>query len=106
MVQVHDLFGDIPAFLNGRQIPNVTASKLQDILNDQQTIPLLTVELAITVNAMKPFVQRTHQLEGDRSMCFRPYEIIRKLEAEMRNLHFPNCSAVIRNIANGNIALK
>ena len=24
----------------------------------------------------------------------------------MRNLHFPNCSAVIRNIANGNIALQ
>lgn len=24
----------------------------------------------------------------------------------MRTLHFPNCSAVIRNIANGNIALQ
>lgn len=54
MVQVHDLFGDIPAFANGGQIPQVTARKLQDILNDQQKLPFLTVELAITVEAMKP----------------------------------------------------
>ena len=34
-MQVHDLFGDIPAFVNGGQIPEVTAGKPQDILNDQ-----------------------------------------------------------------------
>lgn len=60
LVQVHDLFADIPAFVNGGQIPEVTAHKLQDILNDQQKLPLLTVELAITVNAMEPFVQSTY----------------------------------------------
>ena len=106
MVQVHDLFGDIPAFVNGGQIPEVTAGKSQDILNDQQKLALLKVELAITVDAMKPFVQSTYQLEGDGSLCLQAYQIVRKLEAEMRNLHFPNCSAVIRNIANGNIALQ
>ena len=106
MVQVHDLFGDIPAFVNGGQIPEVTVRKLQDILNDQQKLALLKVELAITVDAMKPFVQSTYQLEGDGSLCLQAYQIVRKLEAEMRNLHFPNCSAVIRNIANGNIALQ
>ena len=106
MVQVHDLFGDIPAFVNGGQIPEVTARKPQDILNDQQKLALLKVELAITVDAMKPFVQSTYQLEGDGSLCLQAYQIVRKLEAEMRNLHFPNCSAVIRNIANGNIALQ
>ena len=105
-MQVHDLFGDIPAFVNGGQIPKVTARKLQDILNDQQKLALLKVELAITVDAMKPFVQSTYQLEGDGSLSFQAYQIVRKLEAEMRNLHFPNCSAVIRNIANGNIALQ
>ena len=106
MVRVHDLFGDIPAFVNGGQIPEVTAGKPQDILNDQQKLALLKVELAITVDAMKPFVQSTYQLEGDGSLCLQAYQIVRKLEAEMRNLHFPNCSAVIRNIANGNIALQ
>ena len=106
MVQVHDLFGDIPAFVNGGQIPEVTAGKPQDILNDQQKLALLKVELAITVDAMKPFVQSTYQLEGDGSLCLQAYQIVRKLEAEMRNLHFPNCSAVIRNIAIGNIALQ
>ena len=106
MVQVHDLFGDIPAFVNGGQIPEVTARKLQDILNDQEKLALLKVELAITVDAMKQFVQSTYQLEGDGSLCLQAYQIVRKLEAEMRNLHFPNCSAVIRNIANGNIALQ
>ena len=106
MVQVHDLFGDIPAFVNGGQIPKVTTRKLQNILNEQQKLALLKVELAITVDAMKPFVQSTYQLEGDGSLCLQAYQIVRKLEAEMRNLHFPNCSAVIRNIANGNIALQ
>ena len=80
LVQVHDLFGDIPAFVNGGQIPEVTARKLQDLLFSLHII----------------------KLEGDGS----PYQIVRKLEAEMRSLHFPNCSAVIRNIANGNIALQ
>ena len=56
MVQVHDLFGDISAFVNGGQIPEVTTCKLQDILNEQQKLALLKVELAITVDAMKPFV--------------------------------------------------
>ena len=106
IVQVHDLYGDIPAFVNGGQIPEVTARKLQDILNDQQKLALLKVELAITVDAMKPFVQSIYQLEGDGSLCLQAYQIVRKLEAEMRNLHFPNCSAVIRNIAYGNIALQ
>ena len=89
MVRVHDLFGDIPAFVNGGQIPEVTAGKPQDILNDQQKLALLKVELAITVDAMKPFVQSTYQLEGDGSLCLQAYQIVRKLEAEMRNLHFP-----------------
>ena len=105
-MQVHDLFGDISAFVNGGQIPEVTTRKLQDILNEQQKLALLKVELAITVDAMKPFVQSTYQLEGDGSRCLQAYQIVRKLEAEMRNLHFPNCSAVIRNIAYGNIALQ
>ena len=105
-MQVQDLFSDIPAFVNGGQIPEVTTRKLQDILNEKQKLALLKVELAITVDAMKPFVQSTYQLEGDDSLCLQAYQIVRKLEAEMRNLHFPNCSAVIRNIANGNIALQ
>ena len=68
-------------------------------MNDQQKLALLKVELAITVDAIKPFVQSTYQLEGDGSLCLQAYQIVRKLEEEMRNLHFPNCSAVIRNIA-------
>ena len=47
-VQVHDLFGDIPAFVNGSQIP--------EVIECQPKLPLLTVKLAITVDAMKPFV--------------------------------------------------
>ena len=76
MVQVHDLFGDISAFVNGGQIPEVTTRKLQDILNEQQKLALLKVELAITVDAMKPFVQSTYQLEGDDSLCLQAYQIV------------------------------
>ena len=68
-MQLHELFGDLPAFVNGGQIPEVTALKLQDILNDQQKLASLKVELAITVDAVKPFVQSTYQLEGDGSLC-------------------------------------
>ena len=76
MVQVHDLFGDIPAFVNGGQIPKVTTRKLQDILNEQQKLALLKVELAITVDAMKPFVQSTYQLGGDGSLCLQAYQMV------------------------------
>ena len=105
MVQVHDLFGDIPAFVNGGNIAEATARKLQAIVNDPQKLATLSVELSITVDAMRPFVQATYELEGDGYMCLQAFETVTRLQAEMRNRYYPSCNAVVRGIAGDNIAL-
>lgn len=65
--QVHDTFGDVTTFLNDRSIdlPAVSRGKLTDILNDAAKLRKLKIELAITVDVMRPFVCATYDLEGD-----------------------------------------
>lgn len=103
--QVLNCFGHIPTFVNGEGLPEATARKLQAIINNSQQLAQLKVELAVTVDVMMPFVRATYDLEGDGPLSLIAYEVTRKLQAEMRNHHFLNCSAVIRATVNGNIAL-
>jgi len=79
--QVHDTFGDVTTFLNDHSIdlPAVSRGKLIDILNDAAKLRKLKMELAITVDAMKPFVCATYDLEGDGSLALTAYQQISKL---------------------------
>ena len=65
--EVHDTFWDVTTFLNNRSLdlPAVSRGKLADILNNPARCRKLKVELAITVDAMKPFVCATYDPEGD-----------------------------------------
>ena len=72
--QLHNMFGDVPAFLHGSDLPLATASRLLIIIDDDPACRKLKVELTITVDAMEPFIKATYALEGDGSLALVAYQ--------------------------------
>ena len=62
MKQVHDLFGDISTFLMNEELPAITTKKLLAIIDDLPSLRKLK-ELAVTIDAMEPFVKATYELD-------------------------------------------
>ena len=61
----------------------------------------LKVELAAVVDAGKPFVEATYQLESDIPMVLECFDIISSLSVACKMEHYPNVQAVVASIANG-----
>lgn len=68
---------------------------LNNILNDQQD-----VKNSITVDAMKPFVCATYDLEGDGSLAPTAYQNISKLQSTIACEHY--VMALAKHESNGN----
>ena len=95
-------FGDVETFLSNDGLPPATSGKLLEILNDPAKVRKLKVEIAITVDAMQPFVSATYKLEGDSALSLIAYEQLSMLYASISTQHYPNVVAVAREIACGN----
>lgn len=104
--QVHDLFGDIPNFLNTTDLPEVTRRKLTDICGQPQQQALLKIELAATVDAMEPFVKATYDLEGDGPLALRAYQHLRTVKSSIANAYYPDVIAVSRLLSQGNVPVQ
>ena len=104
--QLHDAFGDAVTFLSNEELPKVTVTKMTNILNNPATSHVLKVELAVTVDAMKIFVQTTYNLEGDGPLALVAYMSIRSLYAHVTSSHFPNVTALTKQLARGNSSLE
>ena len=102
--QIHDIFGDVTLFFNDPTIdlPAVSKRKLINILNDPAKCRKLKVELAITVDALKPFVCATYNLEGDGALAVSAYQQISKLYSTIECEHYPNVMALAKHESNGN----
>ena len=68
--QLLKVFEDVVAFLSSRGLPPATSTKLLEILHDPPKYRKLKMEIAITVDAMEPFVKATYELEGDDALAF------------------------------------
>ena len=75
-------------FLANDDLPPATSGKL--------------MEIAITVDAMEPFVKATYKLEGDGALSVVAYEQLSILYASVSTQHYPNVVAVAKAIAGGN----
>ena len=102
MKQAHDLFGDVENFIQTADLSPAAKTKLQHIFNNQSTKSQLMVELAVTVDAGEPFVKATYYLEGDGPLVFFCYEKIMELKASVSTAFYPNTTAIINKLANGN----
>ena len=101
--QVRDSFGDVLTFLNGDDLPN-SSEKLARIISDPSSLWKLKIELAITTDAMEPFVRATYTLEGDGMLALVAYREVSQLKTSVRNAHYPNVIAVAREECQGNAA--
>ena len=100
--QILTAFSDVQTFLGNDDLPPASSAKLQAILNDPAKLRKLKVELAITVDAMRPFVNVTYKLEGDGAISLIVYEQLSMLYASISTQHYPNVVAVAREEAAGN----
>lgn len=79
-----ELFGNILSFLEENEdISPASRTKLLAIPCDSQRKAYLLVEMAITVDAGKVFVQMTYDLEDDEPLMLQCYE---KLETVTRSI--------------------
>ena len=107
MNQVLELFGDIESFLRrDKDFSSATHTKLLSFFNDTQTRVMLKVELAIVVDFGVHFVKTTYLLEGDSPLVFQCYKAIMSLTTTVNLFHYPNLSAVARELSNNNLALQ
>ena len=102
--QVHDTFGDVENFLQNENLPPATSGKMLKILNNEGLCRKFKIELAITVDAMMPFVRATYNLEGDGLLALTAYREISSLLNFVDADHHPNVRAVARLESNGNSA--
>ena len=96
-------FGDIPSFLQDKDLP-LTRLKLLEIINDPPRNRKLRMELAVTIDAGEPFVKATYRLEGDGLLIFSVYEEISNVRATVSNEYYPNVSAVANSLAGGPVS--
>ena len=101
IAQLHAAFSNVMSFLQTSELPATTVRKMTDILNNAGLYRKLKIELAVTVDAMGAFVKATYDLEGDGPLSLTAYERIRSLYAHIAANHFPNVTAVIAELANG-----
>ena len=97
-----ELFGDVETFLQQNDFAAATRSKLLAFFSDQQKKALLKADLAVIVD----FVKTTYNLEGDGPLVFRCYEAISALTAAVNLAHYPNLSAIARELSGSNPAAR
>ena len=95
-----ELFGDVEAFLrNNEGLAPATKAKLLCYFDDPQKHAYLQMEIAITVDVGKSFVQATYTLEGDGPLALTCYEVISALTTSINQVkHYPNAEAVAQRI--------
>ena len=100
--QLMDLFGDLRPFLEATEdVGLVTCAKMRAILDDPLKSALLRLELAVTIDAGRPFVQATYRLEGDGPLALVCFEELDKLLQAIRVAHYPNVTRISELLAQG-----
>ena len=100
--QLHNTFGDVPGFLHCKELPPATTGKLLRVIDDAPACRKLKMELAITVDAMEPFVKATYALEGDGPLALLAYQKLSALYNHISLQHYPNMVAVAKHLSAGN----
>ena len=100
--QLMELFGDIVPFLEASEdVGLATRKKMKEILDNARNKTVLMLELAITIDAGRPFVELTYNLEGDGPLAFTCYEEVEKLCGAIRISHFPNLTRIADDLSGG-----
>lgn len=101
--QVLDYFGDVEPFLQeNEEMSPANRRHLLEIFENHQDARTLRLELAAVVDAGVHFVSATYYLEGDNPLIFSCYERLSSVAHAVAVEHYPNTTAVAREISDGN----
>ena len=102
MHQLMKVFGDVEPFLRSSDdfSGNTRANSLEYFANSTK-IHTLKVELALVVDAGKPFVEATYKLESDGPIILECFDVISALDVAIKMENYSNVQAVVKSIANG-----
>ena len=104
--QVLIYFGFVEPFLReNEEICPSSRGHLLEIVDNPQKFQDLRLELAALIDAGVHFVNATYYLEGDGPLIFSCYERLSAVSHAVAVDHYPNTSAVVREIAGGDAAL-
>ena len=80
-VQNHLLlhFGDVESFLQDLEACPAARQHLLDVLHNEHQHKQLCMELAITINAGLPIVEKTYSMEGNGEIIVEAYENLQQL---------------------------
>ena len=95
-------FGDIEPFLReNEEMSPAMRRHLLEIFDDHQDAQDRRLELAAVVDAGVHFVSATYYLAGDTPLIFSCYEHLCSVAHAVAVEHYPNNTAVAREIAGG-----
>ena len=99
MNQLLTTFGDVESFLAmPDEFSEKTKGKLLEFFKDLKKRSTLKVELASVVDAGKPLVEATYNLESDDLVVFKCYDLISSLSVSMKMENYPNVQAIVKSI--------
>ena len=75
--------------------------KLLDTNINPNSVSLLKIEMVIVADVGENFVKSTYKLEGDGLLALVCYEEVLKLSSVIQVGHYPNTSAIARELAGG-----
>ena len=99
MNQLLTVFGDVEPFLTmPDEFSEKTKGKLLEFFKDPKKRSTLKAELAAVVDAGKPLVEATYNLESDDLVVFKCYDLITSLGVSMKMENYPNVQAIAKSI--------
>ena len=104
--QLHWLFHHVRPFLQALESLPTVRRHLLDVIEDKDKFRQLQLELAVVIDAGKPFVTRTYLLEGSGKLATLAYDLLQEVAAACALEDYPPLEAVTNDLANGDDASK
>lgn len=97
--QLHKLFNHVSPFLRALECSPTVRANLLHFLDTQHDLRCLRMQLAVTIDVGKLFVQKTYLLEGDGELVVEAYLHLQELSTACALENYPEAMATAQNIA-------
>lgn len=102
--QLHRKFAQVPEFLRELAVSAATRACLLQVIDDDERLKSLRLQMAITVDFGKIFVEKTYILEGDGELIATAYTHLQEISTAAALGHSPYTLEAAQEIAGDNPA--
>lgn len=87
--QLHRKFAQVPEFLRELAVSAATRARLLQVIDDDESLKPLQLEMAVTVDFGKIFLEKTYLLEGDGELIATAYTHLQEISTAAALGHYP-----------------